>query len=85
MQMFIEKGMHGGISMVSKKHAKANNPHTADHVPEKDKNFIMYYDANNLNGWAMSQPLPYSGFKWKETDGNFHFEKRKGCILEVDL
>ena len=60
MHMFIEKGMRGGISMVSKRHAKANNPHTADYDPEKDNNYIMYYDANNLYGWAMSQPLPYS-------------------------
>ena len=86
MHMFIEKGMRGGISMISKRHAKANNPHTADYDPEKDNNYIMYYDANNLYGWAMSQPLPYSGFKWKEPkDGKFHFEKGKGYMLEVDL
>ena len=86
MHMFIEKGMRSGISMVSKRHAKANNPNTADYDPEKDNNYIMYYDANNLYGWAMSQPLPYSGFKWKETkDGKFCFEKGKGYMLEVDL
>ena len=86
MHMFIEKGMRGGISMVSKRHAKANNPHTAGYDPEKDNNYIMYYDANNLYGWAMSQPLPYSGFKWKEPkDGTFHFEKGKGYMLAVDL
>ena len=84
MHMFIEKGMRGGISMVSKRHAKANNPHTADYDPEKDNNYIMHYDANNLYGWAMSQPLPYSGFKWKEPkDGKFHFEKGKGYMLKL--
>ena len=86
MHMFIEKGMRGGISMVSKRHAKANNPHTAEYDPEKDNNYIMYYDANNLYGWAMSKPLPYSVFKWKEPkDGKVHFEKGKGYMLEVDL
>ena len=46
--------MRGGISMVSKRHAKANNPHTADYNPEKENKYIMYYDANNLYGWAMN-------------------------------
>ena len=26
--------------------------------------YIIYLDANNLYDWAMSQYLPYSGFKW---------------------
>ena len=56
MHLFIEKGMRGGISMVSKRHAKANNPHTADYNHEKANNSIMYYDANDLYDWAMSQP-----------------------------
>ena len=62
--LFIEKGMRGGISMASKRHAKANNPGVPGYDPSEEHNHIMYYDANNLYGWAMSQPLPYSGFKW---------------------
>ena len=77
--------MRGGISMVSKRHAKANNPHTADYNLDKD----MYYDANNLYGWAMSQPLPCSGFKWltqnDRKNGKFKSKNGKGWILEVDL
>ena len=42
----------------------------------------MYYDANNLYGWAMCQPLPYSGFKWVDKPPA---EPGKGWILEVDL
>ena len=37
----------------------------------KESKFIMYLDANNLYGWAISQYLPYGGFKWlnqKEID-----------------
>jgi len=28
----------------------------------------MYLEANNLYGWAMSQPLPTGDFKWLEFD-----------------
>ena len=27
---------------------------------------LVYLDANNLYGWAMSQKLPVNGFKWVE-------------------
>jgi len=58
MHLFVERGMRGGISMVSKRYAKANNPQVPDYDPSKPKKFIMYLDANNLCGWAMSKPLP---------------------------
>ena len=77
MHLFIEKGMRGGISMVSKRHAKANNPHTADYNPEKENNYIMYYDANNLYGRAMSQSLPYSDFKCKARNKDGKFDKKQ--------
>ena len=35
MYLFIEKRMHGGISMVSKRHAKANSPYVAGYDPNK--------------------------------------------------
>ena len=75
--------------MVPKRHGKANNPLTADYNPDKENNYIMNYDANNLYGWAMSQPLPYSGFKWltqnNQKNRKFKRENGKGWILEVDL
>jgi len=65
MHLFIERGMRGGISMVSKRHARANNPLVEGYNQKEPTNYITYLDANNLYGWAMSQPLPKSGFHWK--------------------
>ena len=90
--LFIEKGMRGGISMVSKRHAWANNPRVEGYDPEKPNSHIMYLDANNLYGWAMSQSLPTGGFRWvDDSDGlantvkNLSADGPEGCILEVDL
>ena len=56
------------------------------------KEVITYLDENNLCGWALSQYLPYSGFKWlnhKEISDfclNSIIENSSiGYILEVDL
>ena len=41
-----------------------------DYDIDKESSCLMYLDANNLYGWAMSQPLPTGGFKWlKEING----------------
>lgn len=40
--------MRGGTSIVSKRHAKANNIYIADFNPQKENSCIMFYNANNL-------------------------------------
>ena len=84
-QLFVERGMRGGISIITHRYAKANNKYMKNYNPEDDTTYIMYLDANNLYGWAMIQPLPYGGFRWVEP--KFYAEKVKGIgyIYEVDL
>ena len=72
MDLFIGKGMRGGISCIAKRHSKANNEYMQSYDVNEPSKFIVYLDANNLYGWAMVRYLPYSGFKWlnqREIDG----------------
>ena len=66
MFQFFEKGMRGGTSYIAHRYSKANNKHMSTHDEEMENNYLMYLDANNLYGWAMSQPLPNGGFEWVE-------------------
>ena len=50
----------------------------------------MYFDVNNLYGWAMCQPLPYAEFRWIDNASNFDvssiaLDSPVGYILEVDI
>ena len=80
IHLFLEKGMRGGISYISKGYSKSD-----------ENTNIMYWDANNLYGWAMIQDLPHSGFKWlsnkeiNDFDLNITVNSPVGYILEVDL
>ena len=90
MLLMIEKGIRGGISNAFKRYAKANNKFMKDFDPAEKSSFIVYLDANNLYGWAMSKPLPVGGFEWmneKELKNWERFVDKEGigCILEVDL
>ncbi|KAK3730598.1 hypothetical protein QZH41_006676 [Actinostola sp. cb2023] len=92
MYLFVEEGLRGGISMISNRYSKANNPYVPDYDPTQDKNYIMYLDANNLYGWAMSQPLPTHDFVWLSEYEVADFDvmevgddSEDGFILEVDL
>jgi len=70
--------------MISMRYSRANNKYMKDFNSEEKSKFIQYFDANNLYGWAMSQPLPVSGFKWME-EKDLDNWKEFPCILEVDL
>ena len=64
MFRFIEKGMHGGVSYIANRYGKANNKHMKKYNERAPSKYIMYLDANNLYGWAMSQYLPTGNFRW---------------------
>ena len=58
--------------------------------PTKPSKFISYLDLNNLHGLAMSEYLPYGGFKWLKNFDNFDVNSISGkspieYTLEVDL
>ena len=92
MFQFIEKGMRGGISYIANRYGKANNKYMREYNEKAASKYIMYLDANNLYGWAMSQYLPTGGFKWlteKQIENTelakYNDDSKKGLILEVDL
>ncbi|XP_076301635.1 uncharacterized protein LOC143219582 [Lasioglossum baleicum] len=91
MLLFVERGIRGALSQCSHRYACANNKYSSSHDSSKPSTYLMYFDVNNLYGWAMSQPLPYRDFRWVEEDiDNFDVESIPidspvGYILEVDL
>ena len=94
MLLMWERCIRGGISMISNRYEEANNKYMKGGFDKnKPSKYIMYLDANNLYGCAMSMKLPTHGFKWL-TGGEMEnlYENqvlqvwnKTPCILEVDL
>ena len=89
MLLVFERGIRGGITQSVNRWAKANNPYMGSNfAPDKPTKYLQYLDANNLYGWAMSQPLPTGGFKWVSLKpskiSQLAKRKSKGYLLEVD-
>ena len=92
MHIFIERCMRGGISCISKRYSKATNEYFPDYDKNNPKVYINYHDMNNLYGSAMSEYLPYGGFKWVKVNNkvvnrilNRSSNGLYGYFLEVDL
>ena len=93
MSLMFERGIRGGIAQSVHTWAAPNNPYMEEYDSSKPTKYLQYLDANNLYGWALSQPLPTGGFKWikcDDGDPNKLVEKFAnncdyGYLLEADV
>ena len=89
----IEKGIRFGICHSVYRHPKANNNYMKIYVKNNELSYIIYMDANNLYGYAMSKKLPVVGFEWVEDlstmDENFikyyYEDSDVGYFIEADV
>ena len=101
LQMFnmFKKSIRGGSCFCNYRHLKANNKYMADYNPKEPESYLMYWDANNLYGFAMCQKLPLGEYQWVDLENDKYFSKQMtgddlmnidsdgdyGYMLEVDL
>ncbi len=84
MYQMVERGMRGGVSMVSCRYAEAKEPSEEDPFGTS----LIYTDANSLYPTAMRKYLPVDGFEWADVDVDVMQvadDADVGYILEVDL
>ena len=89
----IEAGIRGGTCQSTHRYAKANNKYMKNYDKSIESSYLMYLDANNLYGWAMSKKLPVNGFKWENDLSRFNENFIKnynensdvGYFLEIDI
>ena len=90
--LFIEEGIRGGVAMISHRYAQANASGMENYDATKRNSYMMYLDTNISYGWAMSQLLPTSNFKWLTEEKMEELDvmmvpddSSRGYILECDL
>ena len=90
MLLMFERGIRGGITQAVHRYALADNKYMGDlYDPNKESSYLQYLDANNLYGWAMSQPLPTGKFEWVDIKpshiSTLAASRIKGYLLPVYL
>ena len=93
MFLTYEKGIRGGICNKVHSYAEANTKYMKNYDKNKESSFLMYVDANNIYGWAISKNLPVDGFKWVDDLSMFTEDFIKiydeegdvGYLLVVDI
>ena len=93
MLIMVEKGIKGGKCDAIHRYAEENNKYVKNYDENIESSYLMYLDANDLYGWAMSRRLPVNGFQWVEElcqlnesfIKNYDESSDKRYILELDV
>ena len=94
MSDVLQKGIRGGYTFVNTRLAVAVDEQAATTPDEMVS--ILFLDANNLYGCAMSSPMPVGDYSWvaeedlvgcleRSLAANFDDDDPEGFIYEVDL
>ena len=49
----------------------------------KKSSYLIYWDANNLYGWAIPQKLPVENFEWERNISNFDESFTKKITVKI--
>ena len=100
MYRMIQPNIRGGICHASVRYARANNKFMgALYDRTKPTSYILYVDANNLYGWALSQALPDDDYQWvsledcrdamvafqEKASRDRWYDQERHYIFEVDM
>ena len=72
MLLMIEAGSRGGMCQSVQRYAKTNNKQMKNYDKSIESSHLMYLDANNVYGRAISKKLPLNGFKWENDLSTFN-------------
>ena len=78
MLWMIENEIRDEMCQSIHRYAKANNKCMKNYDKNIESSHLVYLDANNLYGWAMSRKLPVDGFEWVEDLSQFNENFIKG-------
>ena len=62
--LMVGKGIREEICHAIHRYAKAMSIFMKNYDKNEESSFFEYLHANNLCGWAMSEPLPVNGLDW---------------------
>ena len=85
MLLLFEKGIRGGTCNAIYNYADANNKYMKNYHSNKESTSLMYLDANNLYGSAMSKKLPKDNFKLEIDLQKFTSDFIKNYDQESDI
>ena len=79
-----EKEIRGGICHGIHRYAKPHDKCMKKYDKNTASSYLIYLDANNLYGWAMSEKLPANGFEWVEELSRFNKDFITNCDENIN-